>query len=598
VLPGWPAAAEEPERRQLLEVDPTHVRFRHELARRAIASSLPVAARRRLHAEILDALLAADADPADIVHHAEAAGVEGVVADYALVAARRAAALDSNREAYAHYRRASELAGRLPVGEQAVLLEELANAAYLVGRLDDAFVAIERAAALYREAGDESGVGRCTRRVSRLHWFAGDGVTARAAAADAIAILEPLGESIELAGAYSGLSQLSMLAQDVEQGRLWGERALELATRLGDDQTRAHALVNLGTVRLLLDPNDTAALVEAHVFADGAGYPYDAARALVNLGGVLLYWIDPAAADGYARRALAYAREHEVHNLGSYAAATAAWIRLRAGAWEEAERVARAEIEKGVNVTQLLAKTLLADLAVRRGDPDATAQLADVTAQADRTGDPQQITPVLELAIERALTANAPAPRERIRQLVDECRSRSGFTGATGVRLAAWASVAGVEAGFDGPSPAPFAAMLERDWQAAADGFGDVGWSYDRGLMLSLLDGREPLAEAIEIARGLGAAPLQRRVAARMRELGLTVPPGPRKSTRANPAGLTARQLEVLSLLAAGLTNAEIAERLVVSQRTAEHHVAAVLAKLGVATRRQAAQRAAELELA
>ena len=115
--------------------------------------------------------------------------------------------------------------------------------------------------------------------------------------------------------------------------------------------------------------------------------------------------------------------------------------------------------------------------------------------------------------------------------------------------------------------------------------------------MLSLLDDEESLAEAIEIARDLGAEPLTRRVAGRMRELGLRVPRGPREATRANPAGLTARQLEVLVLLAEGLTNAEIAERLVVSPRTAEHHVAAVLRKLGAATRRDAARRASELGL-
>ena len=139
--------------------------------------------------------------------------------------------------------------------------------------------------------------------------------------------------------------------------------------------------------------------------------------------------------------------------------------------------------------------------------------------------------------------------------------------------------------------------MVRRDWLAAADAFGEVGWTYDRALMLSLLDDEESLAEAIEIARGLGAEPLTRRVAGRMRELGLSVPHGPRESTRANPAGLTARQLEVLSLLAEGLTNAEIADRLVVSPRTAEHHVAAVLTKLGAATRRDAARRASELGL-
>jgi DNA-binding NarL/FixJ family response regulator len=61
---------------------------------------------------------------------------------------------------------------------------------------------------------------------------------------------------------------------------------------------------------------------------------------------------------------------------------------------------------------------------------------------------------------------------------------------------------------------------------------------------------------------------------------------------------LTGRQLEVLSLLAEGLTNVEIADRLVVSTRTAEHHVAAVLQKLGAPTRRDAVRRASELGLA
>jgi DNA-binding NarL/FixJ family response regulator len=83
----------------------------------------------------------------------------------------------------------------------------------------------------------------------------------------------------------------------------------------------------------------------------------------------------------------------------------------------------------------------------------------------------------------------------------------------------------------------------------------------------------------------------------RMRDLRIRVPRGPREETRANPAGLTARQLEVLELLAEGLTNAEIADRLVVSPRTAEHHVAAVLAKLGATTRREAVRRASELRL-
>ena len=86
-------------------------------------------------------------------------------------------------------------------------------------------------------------------------------------------------------------------------------------------------------------------------------------------------------------------------------------------------------------------------------------------------------------------------------------------------------------------------------------------------------------------------------MAGRLRELGIRVPQGPRQATRGNPAGLTGRQLEVLALLTEGLTNTEIAERLIVSPRTVEHHVAAVLTKLGATTRRDAAQRASELGL-
>ena len=73
------------------------------------------------------------------------------------------------------------------------------------------------------------------------------------------------------------------------------------------------------------------------------------------------------------------------------------------------------------------------------------------------------------------------------------------------------------------------------------------------------------------------------------------MPRGPQSATRSNPAGLTARQVEILGLLAEGRTNAEIAERLVVSVRTVDHHVSAVLQKLGLTGRREAARAAAAL---
>ena len=360
VLPDWAATAEEPERRQLLEVHPRYVRFRHELARNAIRSGVPIASRRRLHAEILAALLAADADPSDIVHHAEAAGAEDVVAEFALVAARRAAAMDSNREAYSHYRRAAVFLDRLSAPERAAVLEELARAAYAVYRLEDAFAAIERSIAAWTALGDEAAVGRCTQILSRFHWHMGDGDAARAKALEAIQILEPLGESVELARAYSGLAQLKNLAEYNDQALLWGERALELATKLGDERTRAHVLVNMASVMLDVDHRQTSGLLEAHAFADEVGDKHEATRALCNLGYALMSWAQPEPAVLYARQALAYAEQNEVHNLASYIATALAWLQLRAGEWDEAERLTRAELEKSISVTQLVAKTVLA----------------------------------------------------------------------------------------------------------------------------------------------------------------------------------------------------------------------------------------------
>ena len=220
-------AAEEPERRQLLDVDDGGVRFRHELARIAIVSNLPATRRSGLHAEVLAVLLATGRDAADIVHHAEGCGDLDVVAQQALVAAHDAAAVESYRQAHAHFRRAAELSDRLQPSQHAPLYEQLAVTAYTVGNLDEAFASIDRALARYQESGDQAALGRCTRWLSRLHWFAGDREQARATAQQAIELLQPLGDSSELARAYSGLSRLAM-------GLRSGGRDLQVGTAGGD----------------------------------------------------------------------------------------------------------------------------------------------------------------------------------------------------------------------------------------------------------------------------------------------------------------------------------------------------------------------------
>jgi DNA-binding CsgD family transcriptional regulator/tetratricopeptide (TPR) repeat protein len=590
--PNWPAAVEDPERRRLLEVGPTHVRFRHELVRQAVLSSLSGIAARQLHARVVDALLVAGGDPADIVHHAEAAGAEEAVAAHVLRAARRAAALESKREAYAHYRRALDFLAGLDVAEQARVLEEYAYAAFGVGRLDEALDGIERAIALNRERGDDAKVGCCLRMRAHLEWFAGRGEAAHASAHAAIAILEPLGPSVELAAAYSTLARLNMLRREIAEAEAWGKRALEAAARSSHAKFRVEALITLATARLLVDPDADAELRAAHETAHEAGAHEEAQRALSNLAYVLMSWARAGAALEASRAGVAYAEKHEVHHTAPYSILTGSWLRLRAGRWAEAERMALAHAETKVTIHKLLAETVLAELAVRRGDDDAEERLAALSVRAEETGELQRLVPVFELSIERALLEGEQPPVERVLSYVSD----SSEPHAEDVlRIGAWASAAGVPVALTAPPSTPWEPMLRRDWRAAAAAFDAAGWSYDRALMLSLVGDEASLLEAIGIAQALGAAPLARRVAQQLRALGLRVPRGPRQSTRSNRAGLTGRQLEVLELLVEGLTNAVIADRLVVSTRTVEHHVAAVLQKLGAPTRRDAVRRAAEL---
>ena len=140
------------------------------------------------------------------------------------------------------------------------------------------------------------------------------------------------------------------------------------------------------------------------------------------------------------------------------------------------------------------------------------------------------------------------------------------------------------------PPGSPYALMLAGDPRAGAERWAELGSPYDQAL--ALVDSGEPadVFAALELLDRLGADAVAAKVRRDLRGRGVTgVPARPRATTRTNPAGLTARQVDVLRLVAEGLTNAGIAARLFISEKTADHHVSAILAKLDVPTRREAA---------
>jgi DNA-binding CsgD family transcriptional regulator len=144
----------------------------------------------------------------------------------------------------------------------------------------------------------------------------------------------------------------------------------------------------------------------------------------------------------------------------------------------------------------------------------------------------------------------------------------------------------------------PYALQLAGEWRRAADLWTEIGCPYETALALAESREQEALRRALEIFERLGAKPAAGMAVRRLRELGVRgIPRGPRPTTRAHPAGLTSRELEIVPLLVEGLSNPEIARRIFVSSKTVDHHISSILSKLGVRRRGEVAREAARLGL-
>ena len=163
--------------------------------------------------------------------------------------------------------------------------------------------------------------------------------------------------------------------------------------------------------------------------------------------------------------------------------------------------------------------------------------------------------------------------------------------------LAFWRRQLGIADELPAGLPEPWATHLAGDWERAAEAWEAVDRPYETALALSGSDDTTSLIRAHELFVELGAGPLASRTARDLRARGVRVARGPRAATRANAATLTARELEVLTLLDDGLRNAEIAERLFLSPRTVDHHVSAILRKLQAKSRGEAVAEAGRLGL-
>jgi DNA-binding CsgD family transcriptional regulator/tetratricopeptide (TPR) repeat protein len=566
------------------------VAFRHELARRAIEDSLSPLRARELHARMLAARQSRGEDRgqlARLVHHAAGAGDSGSLLRLAPAAAVQASRLGAHREAEQHLATALRHAAELPPRRRAELLGAHALECYLTDKMADGIEARTTACSLWRELGEPVHEGDGLIWLSRMLWFETRSQEARETARRAVETLERLPPTRELAMAWSNRASLHAAAGERVPAMELCHEALQLARAHGCKDIEAHALDTLGCACVAAgDEQGWAHLEDSLRMALRHDLPDAAARAYCNLGSLSVEERRYEDAGRWLDQGIAFTGERDLGTRLFCALAWRARLRTEVGRWADADDdAARVLADRSTSaMCRLATLTAVGLLRARRGDPTARASLDEAWELATQSGEPERLVPVAaaraELAWLSGDLAGTLAGSSRVLESIAHAR-RGWYIADLGL----WVWRGG------GTPPAadcarPVALQLEGDWRAASDAWERLGCRYHAALACYEGDDPAALLHALDVLDRLGARPAAARVRRRLSELGVrSVPRGPRSARREHPFDLTAREQQVLATLALGLSNDEIGARLFVSSRTVDHHITAILAKLGVRSR-------------
>jgi DNA-binding CsgD family transcriptional regulator/tetratricopeptide (TPR) repeat protein len=579
----------------VLVSDGSVLRFRHEITRVTVERAVPAHRRREIHLAVLTALLATGCeDDARLAYHAEGGDDGAAVLRFASRAGERAGRLAAHRQAAAQYERAIRFAGDEPPAALADLYDAYAHECAMVDQFDRAAAAGQQALALWRQVGDRRREGGTLCMLSRTMWRLCRNDESDRCAHDAVAILEPRGPTPELAGAYGMLARVHMHGEPAA-GLDFTRKAQHLAIDLGLPAVLSDVLNTESCIVSSLDGDWEPLMRRALDTALSSGSADQAGRAYANLHVMLALRKRFAAAEDCFSEGLVYCEENDIGTYGYCLRGGQAELLVAQGRYEAALDLCLPLLAGGAispaNRVGLAATVAL--VYARRGDPRA-AQYLDEARELIGPGDgwdwALEVFPVQ--AESHWLAGDLSAARAALRPAVDALPKAEGWSAGA---VLAWSRRLGIDA----PAPAAQLPQAYRTWLAgdsedAVRLWDDVGCPYEAALVRFDSGTDAGLRDALHRFEAIGAHAAVQAVRREMRRLGIrSIPAGARSATREHPLGLTRREREVLDLVCLGQTNTEISERLVISARTVDHHVSAVLAKLGVPTRGAAAAEAA-----
>jgi DNA-binding CsgD family transcriptional regulator len=435
-----------------------------------------------------------------------------------------------------------------------------------------------------------------------MMWCPGRIAECNAIGTEALALLETMPAGHSLALAYSDAAARATDDENAEGVLEWAPRAIELGERLDIPYAVVRALISMGTTDLLRDRLGGIDLLErGTALSEEHGLEGGVATAYLNGAWAATRTRQHGLAERYVPTGIAYCTERGLDLQRRYLFAYRARIELDRGRWTEAteaaERVLREPTESVLLLT--LPVVVLALVRARRGDPEVWPLLDEAWALIEPSGQLQGVGAVSAARAEAAwLDGDHVAVGEATEFALSLAVARRSAWMAG--ELLCWRRRAGIEDALEADAAAgPWAAELRGDPLAASKEWAALGCPYEAAMALSQADDEHALRRALDGLQELGAAAPAAIVSRRLRERGVrAVPRGPRAATQRNPGGLSTRELEVLELLVEGLRNAEIARRLFISEKTAGHHVSAILRKLGVSNRGEASAAAIGLGLA